>query len=335
MSVLKAAVVGVKGDKEGIADWHARGYVRAGVDVAAVVGRDLDIRLKEPSEIERNLRENLERAQRGAERLKANYGINAKAYGSVQAMLDAEAAQLDFVSVCSQIGQHRAHVEAMNGKGVDIYVEKPFMYHHRLDNAGYACALINVLMVIRQRVSMNTQMVYLLAAARENGLDFGQPSRVKVLIDNSKEKKGALIDVAPHSIGQLLYAAGNEGEATDVRFEGADGRVLTARFTYKTAKGDVDAEFVFDSTGTEKRFITEVDGHSIARVVNTSSYGTMISVDGQAPVQVEDPIDACIRRFVEEKPLVTEADVIKSMALQQILIREWESLEEKRRNGSL
>ena len=296
---MKAVVIGVKADSPGIADYHVRGYKKAGCEVVAITGRNQD------------------HAERAAARLRERFrGIKPNIYGSVDQMLETE--QPDIVSVCSPTPLHKQNIERLIAyEKAAVLVEKPFVYVPGIDNVPETMRMIVSANNLDMRVSMNTQNVYLVEAARERGFAKNHPERVEVYIESIRLGLGTITDISPHANSMLIAVAGH-GTAHNVEVRQTH-KHLSASFDYQTDKGDTFVTYFFKTVFSEdKETRISVDGDVLKRIVRNNPYRTLIGI-GNRVYKVNDPVDESVKRFVEGRSLVSPDGIIQNIGLQEAL----------------
>jgi len=295
MRERRVAVVGARRVRQGIGEFVARAFHRAGAKVAAVCGRSA------------------ESAREAVETLRREYGIEAAGYDSMDLMLLER--PVDVVAICSPTRFHREHLEVAARHPAHVLCEKPLWWSdERPVDEGETRRLVSL---FRGRMlRLNTQWAHTLATFRKLYGKIGAVRSFEMLLSPISEGLDMILDSAPHLISMLQALAGS-AEMSGVRWEGL-GRV---RFRY----GAVEVEFA------QKRCLERprpawyaINGLKAERTIRLPDY-TFEFTGGGRTVAAPDPLDLLVKEFLEgvEKGDVDEAGkaaLVDGMTLLRQLI---------------
>jgi hypothetical protein len=287
MKERRVAVVGGRRARQGIGEFVARAFARAGARVAAVCTSSRAT------------------AAEAVVSLRREYGIEAQGFDSVEGML--RAVPVDIVAVCSPFLLHREHLEAAARFPAHVLCEKPFWWSREGPAEAETRRLAGLFdgRVLR----LVTQWPYTLAAFRALHGDAGPVRRFEMRLSPITEGRQRILDSAPHLISMLQALAGR-AEARDIRWEGFDR--LSFRY------GDVEVEFVLRSHLERPRPAWyAINGFKAERSIRLPDYAFEFSGGGRI-VPAPDPLDLLVKDFlegVEEGMVEGREAILDGMAL--------------------
>ncbi len=275
--MTRAVVVGARRVRQGIGPFVARTLVRLGVEVAGVVG---------------STRETAEAARAD---LASELGRGCSAHTALGEALDS--LRPDVVAVCSPIEWHAEHVGTALDRGVHVLCEKPFVGAARAETAR---GLVERARSAGVHLSLLTQWPEVLGTYGElfPGWKRGPLRSFRMWMAPSLKDRAAIVDVGPHPIS-VLQAAVGPGRVREPRRSEAPGGTQRLEFDWVGPTRTTRAEL-------ELRFCPEpprpaglgFDGNWAAREVDPESYAMRLG-DGRRSVPLPDPLQACVRSFLE------------------------------------
>jgi len=290
---LGVAVVGARRVRQGIGEFVARGFQKAGADVRAVCASS-------PAT-----------AAAAARTLRESHGIEAAPFDSVERML--REAPVDVVAICSPVELHAEHLEIASRFPVDVLCEKPLWWTPDGDVRERTRRLLD--RFAGKRLRLNTQWPYTLDAFRRlhGARSTDGVRRFSMLLSPVSEGDAMLVDSGSHLISMLQALLGRH-EARGVRWDGT-GKVS---FAY----GGADVEFTMRRCLERPRPAWyAIDGLRAERRIRLPDYSIEFT-DGARTVASADPLDLLIEDFIDARGrgAATPADdILEGMVLLRSL----------------
>jgi len=321
---MKAAVVGARRARQGTGEWVARDLARSGVEVCAIVGRSDKSRAQALSQLEER------------------YGIQARAYGSLPELLEAES--VDLVAICSPREAHLDQVRAALAAGCHVFCEKPFVWWPGLesDPAGEAALRETVEPLLAEfkakglQLKLNCQWPFTLP-----GFDALHPTarakpleRFEMHLGPTRVGHEALLDSGSHPLSMLYTLAGASCAglgSVSVRYSDAERAAMTCTFDYQpptSRAGSVVAERV----GVEIKLTQHpepprpagyaINGFAVNRQIELPDYSLSFEAQGRTQA-LPDPLSAAVadvlKRVRSAAPLETEPVLAGTLHLHRLV----------------
>lgn len=292
---MKAAVVGARRVRQGTGEWVARDLARSGVEVCAIVGRTPESR----SAAQATLRE--------------RYGIEARGYGSLPELLEAES--VDLVAICSPREAHLEQVRAALAAGCHVFCEKPFVWWEGLerDPEGEAALrdviepLLSEFAAKGLQLTLNTQWPFTLPGfealhpqARAKPLQ-----RFEMHLGPTRVGHEAVLDSGSHPLSMLYALAGASCaglENVHVRFSDAERAAMTCTFDYLppaepaggVSPGRVEVELRLTQHPEPPRPAGyAINGFAVNRQIQLPDYSLSFEAQGRTQA-LPDPLSAAV-----------------------------------------
>ncbi len=299
MHKKRVAVLGASG----IGKFHAREYARAGAEVTAILGSSK------------------ETAEKAASDLSVEYGITARPYADVGALLQHEA--LDAASVCTPPALHYAHVKGCLAAGLHVLCEKPFVLNADYGNEELATELITLAKKTGRVITVNTQWPAVLRQVRS----FVDTSNIRdFCMYMQPESKG--VDVLEEQLAHtnsMLVALVPGGRAEKVQFRVTSDEEIGVHFDYRAGKTLCTVRYTFKHKAERPRNLQfTINGVTFTRRVGEGY--TQQLVTGEAVIAIEDPLKTSIEMFLgaqggKNTPLITPEEIVENVVLQDQIVR--------------
>ncbi|UCE84593.1 MAG: Gfo/Idh/MocA family oxidoreductase [Deltaproteobacteria bacterium] len=282
MTSPRVGVVGARRRRQGLGPFVVRDLVAAGATVPGLVATT------EAS------------GRRAAADLSAQFGVEARAYPDVDAMVAAE--HLDAVAILSPAETHRAYLEAALDAGLHVLCEKPLLWDGR-DLARVAEQLVGAFDAGGLVLWENCQWPYTLPAfeALHPGALGAPPRTFEMELQPASSGRQMLGDCLPHvlSLLQAVVPGGAprvEEPAFSTRDPAAESLRVTFRFCTSEAVTRVRAE-LRGSDARPRRAAYALDGRWARREVSLPEYRLSFR-DRERTVAAADPLRLLVEGFV-------------------------------------
>jgi predicted dehydrogenase len=311
MPSLRAAVVGARRARQGTGAFIARELKRQGVEVAAIVGTS------EAS------------AERARAELAAAYGIDCRAFTSLEQLLDAEPVEL--VAVCSPTIAHEPQVALALERGCHLLAEKPLWWEEGLEARpdqvrARVEELCDLAAVKGCHVALNTQWPFTLEGFRAlhpGALD-GPLRSFTMRLSPISTGAAAIVDSGSHLLSMLHALAGpGRLEGIQVTVEDAERSDQRIEARYEHASGSAKVELRLKRALEPPRPAGYgINGKSVDRRVELPAYQLSFHADGRS-VLLKDPLALSVEQVVRDvragNPWDREAVVAGMVQLQQLV----------------
>jgi predicted dehydrogenase len=298
---LRIAVVGARTRHQGIGEHVARHFAEMGHQITAVAGSSS------------------ESAHEACQHLQGAYGIVARGYASVEALLASET--LDAIAICSPDRFHRQHLATALAHPVHILCEKPLVFEPQRDPAADAAPLVEASRLRRSVLMVNEQWPYTLSsfAAVYPQFDFSTqaPRTISMWLSPSVTGAAMIPNAVPHLLSLVwrLCPAGGDLEQVSLRSPDGEGKELDIEFDYRHRWGVTHVALELRQAIAQPRPAGyAIDGHRVRRVVEMSPYELFLEADDHPSQASETGLPA--RRVRMPDPLALLAADFANRVLQ-------------------
>lgn len=277
--MLSVGVIGARRKRQGIGEHVARYLARRGAAVRAVAGTTP------------------ETAEEARAALATRYGIQSKAYASVEEMLARE--PLDAVAICSPIEAHAAALDLAARSGLHALCEKPLIFDPERDGAADVAAFAARFAAAGRYLGTITQWPFTLAAFRRLHPDapLGAPRHFAMRLSPIARGEAMLIDSLSHPLS-LLRALVGPGETRPRGTAWTGDEAAKVRFDYSHRAGVVACEVALVRCLEQPRPAGyAIDGFEACREIRLPDY-SMTLVAGARSVPLDDPLDLLVEDFL-------------------------------------
>ncbi len=302
MQKIKVAVLGASG----IGKYHAREYKNAGCEVAAILGSTDNS------------------SKRTAEMLKNQFGISAKPYYNIDALLQNE--KLDAVSICTPPKYHYGYVKKCLEAGLNVMCEKPFVLDNLTGNHNKALELINLASSRKKIITTNTQWV---SALRFIPQEIFSKTISNFLIHMHPigfRGIDLLTECLPHLNSILIQLAGI-GDMENINFPIKSDNEVEVGFYYKTKSDGLCKASYHVKNKTEKPsdFGFSINGREFVRRIE-DNYKQHLLNNGKI-YPIDDPLKLSIQSFVKSigsgEPLISKQEILKNVMMQDLIVEKY------------
>jgi hypothetical protein len=300
----RIVIVGARRRRQGIGEFVARAFHRAGVEVAGIVGTS-----------ETTVRE-------AQQTLQEQYHVRPSGYTSLETALVQE--RPDIVAICSPYRIHREQLEIVAPAGCHCLCEKPLWWDENRENLRSVTEdLVHGFASRRLLLDLVTQWPCTLPAfdALHKNVRSGRIRTFEMILSPLCRGQDMIPDSVPH-VWSLLYALIGNGEVQDpetIYPDGSDER-MSLQFNYRHDTGNVAVTCRFVTTPERPRPAAyAINGHWIHRRIRLPDYAIEFECDGRI-VAVEDPLDLLVFDFVRRIAAGEAADaarLVSGMAMLQ------------------
>ena len=290
-SVTRVLLIGARCRRQGIGEHVARWFAHAGATVCAVVGTSP------------------ETSAAAAATLLERYGIDCRAYSSVEQALERETP--DVVAVCSPYQYHREHLELSRAAGVHCLCEKPLWWEDHPQRVAATERLAEGFARQGKLLATVTQWPFTLAAffelhpaVREECL-----KSLSMELAPSRSGRNMVLDAAPHVLS-LLEALVGDGDviAPTARWQGERHLTLEFRWGMGVDRPPVQVSLVLTTCERPPRPAGyTINGRKARREIVLPQYD-MLFTDAGRQVPVEDPLKLLVRDFLGQIELGTQTN---------------------------
>lgn len=264
----------------------ARWLAAAGADVRAVVGTTP------------------ETADEARQTLRQRYGIDCRAFASVEAALEAESP--DIVAICTPFIHHREHLRLASQAKAHCLCEKPMWWDDgegALPRAEETARIADAFAAAGRHLALITQWPQTLRFYYELHPDLrGQPvRRFDMMLAPSRPGLRMILDAAPHIIS-MLQALNGPGDVRHVRrrFLDARQRELELKFDHVHARGRTEARLALSACESPPRPAAyAIDGRRADRRIRTPEYTMELEAGGRRII-IEDPLKLHVEEFLRQ-----------------------------------
>ncbi len=316
MERLRVGIVGGRRRRQGLGPFVARFLSQAGAEIGGLVGTRNDT---------------LESAIAD---LKTRYGIEARGYLSLEALLEAESPTA--LAILSPAETHQGYLEAALEAGLHVLCEKPFVWG--VDTpAKTSRRIVRGFRARRLKLWENCPWPYTLPAYEQlhpGALSEGA-RRFEMQLSPVSTGVQMLADAMPHALS-LLQAIAPGGKVTldQIRYttRASDAREVTTAFRFLSDGREVESEVRLLRQERQPREAGYgVDGCWAKRTVRMEDYALFFGEGGRT-VEVPDPLELLVTDFVRDLGDAAAgdderrgADIIQRMQLLDQLTRAYET----------
>ena len=289
---LRAAIIGPGRSNQGTGPYIARTLSQNGVEIIGL------------------LSSGIESANAASKDLQANYSINARAYSSLDELLENDS--INILVISSPIASHLHYLQAGLDANCHIFCEKPLWWPSKQvksdeDVINLTEKTTKLVKRFREQnliLQLNTQWPYTLPTYYEI---YPATEKYKTKdIENfdmwfspQSMDEQMIIDAAPHLLSMLyaIVGAGRIENITPIHGENAE-QELTIIFDFLHAFGEIQVSLNLQaSETTPKPAAYAINGNRVDRHVELSNYLiSLCALNKQVPIV--DPLVCSIRNFI-------------------------------------
>lgn len=297
MSNLKIAILGASG----IGKYHAREYKNANCEVVAILGSSR------------------EKAIHTANVLKQEFGIFASPYYKLESMLKSE--KIDAVSICTPPELHSRQVRQCLEHGLHILCEKPFIYNHSKSypEAKNLCYLAKSKGKI---LTINTQWPSVFSKIK----NYYGKEKIKRFSMSMEPfgiaRENLVIECIPH-FNSMLLKLFKKIKPENINFSSGEDyeRIM---FNHLNNKKKCKIEYLFKKRDIKPSKISfSINNHNFYREIRGNNKQYLV-YNGKESFEIDDPLRISINKFIGAvkggKPLISEAEALENVRLQDILL---------------
>jgi len=273
--LLRIAIFGARG----IGKTHARIFHSLGAQVCGVLGSSS------------------ESAHEAAAALRDSFGIKAKSYSQLNALIDE--AKPDAVSICTPAHLHFDQIISAFDHNLAVFCEKPFFWYQGITADQLEKGLTVIQMHPNRRFFINTSNAYFLQKVQPEIKSQKDIESFSFRFYTQGVNKGCniAVDLLPHAFSLLLSFSGLR-EISGLN-QNVGKHSYQCNFTYGKEKVDFDFQELPQGA---KAFEFMVNQRKFSRI--QTGYGATYRVylhDSQTnrKIEVEDPFSVYIRRFID------------------------------------
>jgi len=291
--MLKIAILGASG----IGKYHAREFANAGCDVTAILGSTK------------------ESAEKTAQNLKEQFGINVRPYHDLTILLSNE--ELDAISICTPPNLHSVHIKQCLESNLHVLCEKPFVSDSQFQNYQIAKDLIALAREKNRIISVNTQWVSALSQIPipQEINDFSMNMAVNITGSD------LLHECIPH-LNSMLIRLIPEGPTNNLKIIKTTDEIIKIDFKY----GNCNVSYSL-SHKKEKPSNLEFSINGISFSRETGENYTQFLRTKEGSNKIEDPLAVSVKSFVSAlsggKPPITPDEILRNMKLQDQIIEKY------------
>jgi len=257
-----------------------------------------------------------ETARQAAGTLK-KYGIDAIPFTDFKRLIDKQ--RPDTVVIASPIRTHYAYLMASVEAGVNVFCEKPFVWHETDDIE----KMLRCVFGERRKgttIAMNSQWPFSLPYYEElvEPVDPRSAQRFDMKLSPVSGGKEMIPDSVPHALS-VLYRVFGEGTIKRGLVE-FNGEKMITTFAYLSGSGTCECRLTLTRTQAQPRpFEYGFNGRVVRRVIDMENYDVYLCY-GDRRMELIDPLELSVKDFIGavhtgDEPLIGPSHIITTTLL--------------------
>ncbi len=302
----RVVVVGARRRRQGIGEFLAHAFSKAGAEIVAVVGTTPETSIKAQTN------------------LLNQFGIRCATYNSLTLALEKEVP--DIVVICTPFESHLEHLKIVQAAGAHCLCEKPLTWETDKDNVTETSHIVDGFINNKRYLSLVTQWPYTLSSFYSLYPDLKkQPiTEFEMILSPIRPGPNMVLDTSSHLMSMLYALAGN-GKILKQKlgFTNKTQRQMALTFEYQHA-GDVNITVNFTANVCEESprpASYSINGHNLSRRIVLPGYGIWFDGNDKS-VEAIDPLNLLVADFIkkiDDKCMIDRQAIIGDIEALELL----------------